>query len=284
MVTFDGYRLQNELLDDVIAEAERALRVTVEPNRRTYGTQGATVGYPTTCGTWLRLAWRAPHEVHADSWTGVELASTIIGVAKPALFRSYRWIDETRNVVWRADEAELVTALAIHPSGVLDVDPELTETWWDGLASSLASLAAVDTIRITMGQAHLTRRIDQVFGDRRIDTTITEWATAHGDLHFGNLTAPDCILLDWQDWGRGPRGLDVATLWGHSLLVPVVAERIQTRFSTDLRSRTGRLAQLLFCANVIRLNTNKPSASPLLRPAIQASERLLEQLSTDPDN
>jgi hypothetical protein len=272
---FDGYKLRNEPLDDVFAEVERALGVQLVRSRLTYGTQGATVGLPTTADTWVRVAWSAPEKVHLQAWIGGEAASAIAGVNKPALYRSYRWIDQGRSVVWRADEAELITSTAVHSTGVIDHDPDIWPGWWKDLKSSLASLAEFQTRRVGMSQEHMTRRINQVFGGEGVETEVEEWATAHADLHWGNVTGPECYLLDWEDWGLGPRGLDAASLWGASLLVPTVADRIQEVFADDLNSRSGLLAQLLFCSNVIRINSGKPTPSPLLEPARREAERLL---------
>jgi hypothetical protein len=276
-VTFDGYNLRAQNLDDVRAEVEKALDVKLDETTAAYG-QGSTVGYATTAGTWVRLAWSNPHEIHGQSWTGIEIASAIRGVRKPELYRSYRWVDNERSVVWRADETELVLWRAIHSTGVIDTQPDLTKPWWSDLKASLGALATVSTERVAMPQHHLTRRIMQVFGDEGLDTEVDEWTTAHADLHFGNLTAPECYLLDWEGWGRGPRGLDAATLWGHSLLVPSVAHRVQVEFADDLNARSGLLAQLLFCANVIRLNRGKPKPSPLLPVAETQSARVIRAL------
>lgn len=274
---FNGYDLSSQKCDDVLDVAEQALGVRLQRPSRTYGTSGATVGLRTNADTWVRIAWRPREQLHEQSWVGAEHASVINDVRKPALYRSHRWVDDQRGVVWRADEMELVRSSAVHSTGVIDSDPSMPDEWWVSLAGSLAALAKHATDRVGMRQDHLTRRINQVF-DGEVDTTIDDWTTANTDVHWGNVTAPDCYLLDWEDWGKGPRGLDAATLWGHSLLVPAVAGRIQQDFAADLGSRSGRLGQLLFCANVIRLNADKPIPSPLLGPARAEADRLLQEL------
>jgi hypothetical protein len=279
-VKFDGYNLRNQPLDDVFAEIEKVLGVRLGQSAVTYGTQGATVGFPTSADTWVRVAWRKQDEALDQSWTGMEVTSAIMGVKKPDLYRSYRWLDPLRSVVWRADECELIGSKAIHHTGVIDTDPTLSTAWWESLKSSLAALGDFATQRVGMSQAHLTRRINQVFGGEEIDTNADDWRTAHADLHLGNLTAPDCYILDWDDWGLAPRGLDAATLWGHSLLVPNMASRVQDEFADDLNTRSGLLAQLLFCSNVIRLNSGKSTPSPLLEPARHEASRLVDALRT----
>lgn len=275
-MTFNGYALRDEPLDDVFAEVEKALGVRLEQASITYGTQGATVGFPTNAGTWVRVSWSARDRVHRQAWTGREAASAIVGVTMPELHRSYRWADRGRSVVWRADEVELITSKAVHPTGIIGNAPDLPSAWWESLRSSLTALAEFPTQRVGMAQEHLTHRINQVF--ENVNTDVDELTTANTDIHWGNLTAPDCYLLDWEDWGLAPRGLDAATLWGHSLLVPAVADRIQKVFASDLGSRAGLLAQLLFCSNVIRLNSAKPDPSPLLEPAKREAERVIDAL------
>ena len=279
-MSFNGYDLPTQDYDDVVDIAEKALGVPFDRDARVYGTSGSTVGMPTAAGTWVRLAWRPEGDINGPAWTGTEWASALVGVGMPALHRSHRWVDRARDAVWRADEFDLVRAPSVEAGGVLRDDPQLPDTWWARLRSSLTTLAGHPTERVGMRQDHLTRRIDQVFGDLHIDSTIDEWATAHADLHWGNVTAPTFALLDWEDWGAAPRGHDAATLWGHSLCVPSVADRIQREFAADVDSRSGRLAQLLFCANVIRLAAGRAVPSPLLGPVRQEAERLVARLRT----
>jgi hypothetical protein len=277
-VGFDGYNLRSQDLTDVVEQAERVLSLHLDRSTPVYGTQGATVGYVSSGATWVRLGWRALSTDHEQSWTGTEGASAVPGVRKPSLYRSYRWTDDTRSVVWRADEFELINSTAVGAGGLIRSDPALPDAWWDSLKSSLDALGIYQTHRVGMAQAHLTKRINQVFGEHGIDTTVSEWRTAHTDLHWNNVTAPSCYLLDWEDWGAGPRGLDAATLWGCSLQVPEVAHRVQTVFAADLSSRSGLLAQLLFCSNVIRLSSSKPTPSPLFEPAKREAARVLDAL------
>lgn len=113
----DGYDLASQQYDDVLDVAERALGVRLQWSARTYGTSGATVGMRTDANTWLRLAWRPIERTHEQSWVGAEHASVISGARKPTLYRSHRWLDAQREVVWRADEMELVRSPRARCSG-----------------------------------------------------------------------------------------------------------------------------------------------------------------------
>lgn len=82
------------------------------------------------------------------------------------------------------------------------------------------------------------------------DTTVEEWRPAHADLPWANVTGPEFYMIDWEDRGIVPRGLDAATLRGHSLAVPAIAERVWSERRPDLESRPGRLMALFLCAKV----------------------------------
>ena len=95
----------------------------------------------------------------------------------------------------------------------------------------------------------MSTSIETVFPGR-VDTQVLTWTTAHADLNWANLTAPTCMVLDWEDWGA-PRRLDAATLWFSSLILPGLADRIATTLRADLESREGMLSALLVHCQLI---------------------------------
>jgi hypothetical protein len=109
-----------------------------------------------------------------------------------------------------------------------------------------------------------------------VNTTVTEWTAAHADLAWTNLTAPNCYLLDWEDWGMAPRGWDAATLWSASFAVPTLADRVLLERRGDLDNRTGKLVQLYHCAELISAPAGY--AGPLLEPAKASAAKLLTEL------
>ncbi|MFE9633997.1 hypothetical protein [Streptomyces sp. NPDC006463] len=54
---------------------------------------------------------------------------------------------------------------------------------------ALVALVGHSTQRVCLRQDHLAGRIREVYGDQ-VDTTVTEWACAHGDVGWANLTGP----------------------------------------------------------------------------------------------
>lgn len=93
----------------------------------------------------------------------------------------------------------------------------------------------------------------------------------HGDLHWANLFTP-CALIDWEMWGTGPAGTDVAAIYCYSLLVPEVAARVRAEFADVLDTSTGRTAQLYVAA---RLLTRAPHDFPELTEPLR---RHIEQV------
>lgn len=272
------FELRTDPIDDVFTYVEKSMQVRLDRASANYGNQGHTVGLRTDSSTWVRLQWRPIDKINETSWTGFECASVLTNVAMPQLFRSLRWVDERRRIVWRADEMQLITSGRVSSSGSITTAPELSDSWWRTLRNSLGHLGSHVSERVTMPQEHITRRLAEVFPAETFDSTVTEWATAHADLHWGNLTAPECCILDWENWGRAPRGYDAATLWGFSLGVPELAERVAEEFREDLATRSGMVSQLLFCANVLRQFAKRGSVRPFTDGVRAAAPVLLDRL------
>ncbi|RZS36342.1 hypothetical protein EV193_10723 [Herbihabitans rhizosphaerae] len=264
--------VREEQHDDVLDRVESALGVRLDRSSVVYGEHGATEGFRTIAGTWLRVERRGRWRINSAAWVGLEASASIRGVQSPDWFQGVTWIDSKRNVVWRADEVELIPS---PPVGDLATASALPDTWWAGLRESLAALAAHQTERVGVRQTHLTKRITEVFSG--VDTTVYDWTTSHTDLHWSNLTV-DGHLLDWEEWGTAPRGYDAACLWQASLPSPMLTERVQNEFATDLQTHSGKLSQLMLCANAIRIASKRGTPTALSEPAKAASAELLADL------
>lgn len=267
-----------ELLDRVVSRVEAAMQVQLD--RTSLVRKRRSIGGRTERGTWVRVEARPWARLFGQG-NGVEAAAALAGVARPAWFAGVAWDDPERQVQWRADETALVSAAPVKPGGTLTLAPELDDRWWARLTTSLAALQGASTTRVAtvhtelMTQERITATIRGVFGDR-VDTTVTQWAPAHADLNWANLTAPQCWILDWEDWGLAPQGLDAAQLWLASLAVPALAQRVAREFPDDLASRSGMVAALFFCCGLIAAGPEH--AGPLAQPVAREAARLLTAL------
>lgn len=111
-----------------------------------------------------------------------------------------------------------------------------------------------------------------------MDTSITQWTTSHGDLHWANITAPGLCLLDWAVWGLAPRSNDAASLWGSALAVPDTADWVHAEFRHDLDCGSGKIARLWVCSNILRMADQRANARDLAERARAAAERLVNSL------
>ncbi|GLZ28093.1 hypothetical protein Lesp02_02830 [Lentzea sp. NBRC 105346] len=261
--------------DDVLEHVERAFDLTLDRSSVVHGVGGVTEGFRTSRGTWARIEQRVPWRIKSAAWVGLEAASTIENVPMPSWYQSTTWIDTHRGLVWRADEVEFVASPSVKAAGGLEAAKDLPSTWWTGMRSSLKELGGHQTERVGVSQDHLTLRIGQVF--ENVDTTVDEWRTAHADLHWANVTVSG-QLIDWEDWGLAPRGHDAATLWQASLPDSDLLARVEAEFADDLQTRSGKLSQLMHCANAIRIAAQRGTTTPFLEPATAEAEKLLADL------
>ncbi|MEV7796883.1 hypothetical protein AB0O68_33725 [Streptomyces sp. NPDC087512] len=270
--------LRVEPVDDVLEHVERSLQMQLV--RDTVVCKRRSVGARTDRGTWVRVERRSFDRIGAQGWNGTEAAAVLHGVSMPKWYAGLAWRERDEPVMWRADEMVLVTAPPVGQAALVIEDPQLSDGWWAALNASLDALAAQRTHRIatpdteTATQELVTGTIRAVFPE--VDATVDEWTPAHADLTWANVTGPEFCIIDWEDWGMAPRGLDAATLWGNSLAVPALAQRVWAERRPDLESRSGWLMALFFCAKVVGPHAHPQD--PRLEPARKEAERLIAEL------
>ncbi len=271
--------LRSGSYDDVLERVEQSLGVRLD--RATVVRKRRSIGLRSGNGTWVRIEVRSPDKVTGQGWNGTETSAVIHGVAKPRWWQSISWNDLEQDVMWRADETDFVADHPVKPGGILTTDPNLSEDWWATLRSSLTALSEHSTTRIAtphterITQARVDLNISRVFGNK-IDSTVEQWTAAHADLNWANLTTPACTLLDWEDWGMAPRGLDAANLWVNSLAIPDLASRVYKEYREELESKTGKIMMLFLCADIVGAPASY--AGPLRELALQAVDTLVKDV------
>jgi len=199
---------------------------------------------------WLRvLAWPVS-EKNESVWSGLKIAGQIHGVKKPSWLGEFEW--DQNGLRCRADILELINDKPISQTPNLSSKIQLPDSWFQELRGSIESLHRTETNRVCVRQDLITRRLQERFG-QAVDVNITEWETSHGDMHWANLTAPQCWLLDWEAWGVAPRGFDVALLYCFTLGQPQMANSIYEFFHDWLSTPSGEKAQMFSCAELMRM-------------------------------
>ncbi|MFE3553272.1 hypothetical protein ACFXKW_00060 [Streptomyces sp. NPDC059193] len=271
--------LRRQPVEDVLERVERALHVRLD--RQALVRKRRSLGGRTERDTWVRIERRGFERIGPQGWNGTEAAAVLHGVAMPEWYRGVAWREPGEPVMWRADELELLVCPSVGKGALVLEDPGLPDAWWAALNASLDALAAQQTPRIatpdtvTITQEQVTRTLGAVFPGVA-DTRIERWAPAHADLTWANVMGPEFSLIDWEDWGMAPRGLDSATLWGNALAVPELANRVHRERRADLESRDGKLMALFFLSKIV--GPHAYEQDPLLTPARQEAERLVAEL------
>jgi len=241
-------------LGELLGTAAASLRVELvgEP---VPGLQGRTVGTRVRSGQterWLRVVTEPPGWGFGPMWTGNDEANQITGVPHPRVHEVTEWDDSPTGRRVRAELMSLAPGPAVAADMVLRDTVTLDEPWWRQLRASLGALATQPTERECLGPELLARRLLANFGVT-VDPHTLVWSTAHGDLHWANLTNPGCWLLDWEAWGSAPAGYDAALLHAASLLQPETAHRVRQTFAEMLDGPGGAIAQLAAAAKMLRL-------------------------------
>lgn len=264
-------------IDDVLTRVEASLQLALNPEGSVR--KRRSVGFRSDRETWVRVECRGLERFDGQGW-GLEAAQVLDGVPVPAWHAGISWLDTERSVMWRADETALVEQA---PVGRAVNAPGLPDSWWESFNAAMDSLAGHVTSRTATPDCEpitperVEAAIRKVFPDAP-DLAIDEWSTAHADLNWANMTGPKLWILDWEDFGRAPRGLDPANLWFSSLAVPDLAERIRSARRGELDSRTGQVMQLFKCAELLAwADESEPLFTPAQREARRLSAELAEQ-------
>lgn len=224
------------------------------PAREIWGWRGRTLSRAVAChdgDRWLRVVCAKTGQIPSTFWNGNIDAERSIPqtVPRPRLLRRHDWNDGQWE--YRAELFDHVAAepMAATPQIVAPVDPP--STWWVELRSALTDISAVKTRRLTIQQRYLDRTMPRFLGTPITTKAPARWNTAHGDLHFANLSAPSLVLFDFEGWGLAPSGYDAAMLYCHSLLVPATAQRVREELACQLDNPSGRFAELVVITELL---------------------------------
>ncbi|WP_331747579.1 hypothetical protein OG365_40920 (plasmid) [Streptomyces sp. NBC_00853] len=216
--------------------------------RRVWGYRGRTLS-GAAGPHWLRVVCAEAGTEGGKLWNGPSTSRTLpASVPRPDLFRIRDWT--TEGYAYRAELYAFAPDPMVSPRPVLDEEPGLPETWWKEMVAALDALADVPppADREAVREEYLRRVIPEFTGHQVEDVV---WSTAHGDLHYGNVTRGPHIL-DWEGWGRAPYGYDAATLYVYALLAPETAARIRTELAPVLDRPEARTGLLTVCAQVLQ--------------------------------
>lgn len=188
---------------------------------------------------WLKVGGVYAPKIHF--FTGEAEAGALAGVPKPALLADVKW--SSGLVTWGARLMTFIEAPVVeHNPWAGTRAAQLGEVWIGKLKAALDRLAQARTRRTAFDPRHVRAVIEERYGAAA--PALDEWRSAHCDLQWSNLTAPDLAILDWEAWGLGPPGYDVATLLAYSTNDAVLVARLERVFAETLAKRSVQATRL----------------------------------------
>ncbi|MEV7357899.1 hypothetical protein [Kitasatospora sp. NPDC088264] len=240
------------------ATAATALKATPIGSREAWGWRGRTLSRPVATASgegWLRLVSAPSDKAGGKLWEGPQEAEQLMppAVPRPRLRERRTWTEGEHGYLAELYEKVIASTITTHEP-ILRKAPDLDGAWWDELGTALDAIAAVPSDRVAVRQEYLDRAMPQYLGIP-MDTRVSAWTTAHGDLHWANLTGPTLTVLDWEGWGVAPAGYDAAVLHSYSLLVPDTAAQVRHRLAHILGTPAGQFAELVVITELLQTTT-----------------------------
>jgi hypothetical protein len=251
----------------LLEEAAQRLGAVLESGGRVH--RPYSVGSPIVVHSeraWLRVSTFLEHEMKWSAWRGTADAAAIPGVSKPALLHRIEWQAEVPvSVPVSAEVLTLVTEPPASRDRYLQTAPDLSDDWFGDLAASLTALRAYPTDRrFPVHDAERYGHLLSATYGRPIPAGIVPvFGTEHTDLTWANITAPHFCILDMEHWGVAVVGYGAAYLYLTALTVPAVAARVHEALADVLDTPSGRYAQLVATAIIIRNLTRLPDPGGL---------------------
>ncbi len=241
----------------IVKQTDRALETAItfiqarQASEISYGRNGRSAGcvvtHPTFQERWLKVKWWAAGEMIRLAWDGELLAIDLHGVSKPRIYGFFDW--EAIGICYRATMMSVAPAF-VSKSRLLDHAPVLESQWWKQLENAITTIQAKQTDRTYIEYGRFARILKERFG-LKVKLPLTSWQTAHGDLHWANLTAPEFSILDWETWGGAPYGFDVAYLHVFSLTQPEILTKLKDVFPVVVAKPEYDIALLYIAAEVM---------------------------------
>jgi hypothetical protein len=243
-----------------------ALNVRQDSEPQTgYGTRsyGARVIDESGEACWLKVFGLTSDK--NERWKAESDADAITGVRKPELIRQITWAHT--DEFWVARLTELVTGI-VETGPWADVGAHgVQDAWLETLNESLEALARQPCTRVHIEPGLFERWLWRHFRCR-LTIGAFDWVPSHNDLQWSNLSHPDLSILDWEWFGRSPRGYDQGALIAYSCHDQELTARLEQTFKPALATDIGAFGKL-FAAHTIRNSIRSRWLTPLMEAPVE---------------
>jgi hypothetical protein len=226
--------------------------------------RGAIVHAPDGALRWLKVNG-VPNGPDHPMIKGEKNAAKFYGIPKPEVLEIREWT--AGGVRWCAFLMTLAPKSATPQPLFSRRRDAISDRWIGELKQALYAIAAIHTERRRYDPNWIAVGVTERFG-AGAPHAAEEWRTAHGDLNWGNLTAPDLLLLGGL-WGLAPRGFDAAWLIAFSSPDEALTRRSLAAFVDDLDTPSGRGSAAYGLRRPSAACRGRPS-----RPALSLSDRI----------
>ena len=212
------------------------------------------------------------------AWRGTLEAAAIPGVSKPTLLHRIEWhADGPEPVPVSAEVLTLVTDPVASRERFLRTAADLSANWFGDLSASLAALRVYPTDRrfLVHDTEEYGYQLSATYRRRVPAGCVPAFGTEHIDLNWENITAPRFCILDMEHWCVAVTGYGAAYLYLTALEVPAVAEQVRAALADVLDTPSGRYAQLVAAALILRNLTRLPDPGGLAAKLHDHTDTLL---------
>jgi hypothetical protein len=188
------------------------------------------------------------------------------GGLQPALLHRIEWYaDAPSPMPVSAEVLTLVTDSLASRERFLRTAPDLPVDWFGDLSASLAALRGYHTDRqFPVHDAEEYGYLLSATYRRPVPADcVPVFGTEHIDLNWENITAPRFQIIDMEHWCVAVTGYGAACLYLTAVEVPAVAARVRAALADVLDTPTGRYAQLVAAALILRNLTRLPDPGGL---------------------
>lgn len=199
--------------------------------------------------TWLKVSGVPSGSLNERRVRETEVIRHVAHIRTPQAIESVEWTAD--GVEWRAVRMTLEWSPTV-VERMRNGDASLAhdDRWIGMLREALDQVAAIPSKHQCRSPDYVAGAIQTRFG-AEAPQVATDWRTAHGDLSWGNITAPELMLLDWETWGLAPCGYDIAYLIVHSFEDRALMHRLEREFEHEFSTPSGQVALLTACAEML---------------------------------